>query len=606
MATFQDNDSQRAADWTSQTSAVQMYLTSINLGKYYPIFVHTGLSTMEGLLELSNDLRRSGPTAIEADLDALQKNGMEIGDRRTFKRELVKLTEEQTRTWENEGRSMEAERLEMELMEAEEEQTRRLEEEALRKLNDMKARGKSLLPIGRKLALYSPTLQRFLTMNDSFNVVVNPDSSLSQPSHMIEQQSQRTNEQFTVVDGGDNMIALYNTHHKCFLRLGHNGAVDGKGGPCDADKLPLFKEWPSERFHVVDCNDGQIALHSPCNHFLRMTVNGTVDGNGGQIDYDKLPSDWMQERMFVVVLSLTCVTTLTGHTSHVLSLIQLADGRLCSSSADFTIKVWEVDNKKCVITLCGHKSYVYSIIQLHDGRVASCGGDKTIKLWNLTSKKCEMSLVGHTECVYSLRQLINPRRLVSCSGDTYLKVWDLKIKQCIITLSGHTEFVRSVIQLENGRLYSCGGDKTINVWDLNKGTDLDKSCDMHRPCIIRDTTIKCLFTLVGHTQYVTAVIQLADNRVCSCSADYTIMVWEKNSQKCVMTLIGHTSHVLSLIQMADNRLCSCSADNSIKFWDLNSKKCVMTLDNKQCVYSLLQLQDGRICSGSDTTVKVWA
>ena len=86
---------------------------------------------MENLLELSNDLRRD-VNAIEADLDALERNGMERGDRPTFKRRLIELTDAQAVGFEEEARCIRAERLERERVEAARELIRR-EEEAKRK-----------------------------------------------------------------------------------------------------------------------------------------------------------------------------------------------------------------------------------------------------------------------------------------------------------------------------------------------------------------------------------------------------------------------------------------------------------------------------------------
>ena len=36
--------------------------------------------------------------------------------------------------------------------------------------------------------------------------------------------------------------------------------------------------------------------------------------------------------------------TLTGHASYVMRVIQLADGRLCSSSEDKSMKLWNPSN----------------------------------------------------------------------------------------------------------------------------------------------------------------------------------------------------------------------------------------------------------------------
>ena len=151
------------------------------------------------------------------------------------------------------------------------------------------------------MAIYSPEAQRLLMMNDSSEAVVNGDGSLSTPADMQAQWSWRKWERFTVVDGGDNMIALHSDHHNRFLRMTTDGAVNGHGGLCDVIRLPPFEVWGAERFHVLDCGGGLIALHAPCaNRFLRLTREGSVDGHAGHRAYGDFPSDWVLEKLQVV------------------------------------------------------------------------------------------------------------------------------------------------------------------------------------------------------------------------------------------------------------------------------------------------------------------
>jgi WD40 repeat protein len=75
-----------------------------------------------------------------------------------------------------------------------------------------------------------------------------------------------------------------------------------------------------------------------------------------------------------------CERTLEGHTSAVLHIILLFDGRLCSvssqdspSSADGNIKIWNVENG--VVELDMHRSSSSKkLIQLRDGRLVVDGG----------------------------------------------------------------------------------------------------------------------------------------------------------------------------------------------------------------------------------------
>jgi WD40 repeat protein len=77
----------------------------------------------------------------------------------------------------------------------------------------------------------------------------------------------------------------------------------------------------------------------------------------------------------------------------------------------------------------------------------------------------------------------------------------------------------------------------------------------------------------GHTRLISDIIQLEDDRICSCSDDKTIKIWSIESGQCELTLKGHTSFVLCVMQLIDRRLCSYSYDNSVRLWNKNNGVC---------------------------------
>ncbi|MEI1376896.1 WD40 repeat domain-containing protein, partial [Nostoc sp.] len=79
------------------------------------------------------------------------------------------------------------------------------------------------------------------------------------------------------------------------------------------------------------------------------------------------------------------ITTLTGHSSWVNSVVFSPDGKtLAFASRDNTIKLWNLHTGKEITTLTGHSSWVNSVVFSPDGKtLASASTDKTIKLWNL-------------------------------------------------------------------------------------------------------------------------------------------------------------------------------------------------------------------------------
>jgi WD40 repeat protein len=64
-------------------------------------------------------------------------------------------------------------------------------------------------------------------------------------------------------------------------------------------------------------------------------------------------------------------------------------------------------------------------------------------------------------------------------------------------------------------------------------------------------------------------LQLKDDRLCGIAGyDYHIVVYNLDTNRIDMTLKGHTQHISAIIQLEDGRLCSCSYDYTIKVWSL--------------------------------------
>jgi WD40 repeat protein len=139
------------------------------------------------------------------------------------------------------------------------------------------------------------------------------------------------------------------------------------------------------------------------------------------------------------------------------------------------------------------------------------------------------------------------------------------------------------LQLQDGRL--CGSTSDYSICIYNMDTN------------IIETTLK------GHTRCISRIIQLEDGRLCSCSYDKKIKLWNIDSGKCELTIRGHTSRVDCVIQLMDGRICSGSGDN-IKVWSKDSGECEATIDAQTNVYCIVQLKDGRICSGHNRSIKV--
>ncbi|KRY77193.1 F-box/WD repeat-containing protein 7 [Trichinella pseudospiralis] len=297
---------------------------------------------------------------------------------------------------------------------------------------------------------------------------------------------------------------------------------------------------------------------------------------------------------------------LRGHDEHVITCLQVWNGRIVSGSDDDTLKVWCTATGKCLLTLTGHSGGVWSSQVSEDGsRIVSGSTDRTVKVWDSETGECIHTLYGHTSTVRCLA--LKGNILVSGSRDSNLRVWNIDTGECIRVFYGHLAAVRCV-QFDGKRVVSGAYDYTIKVWDISTPSDLP------------------VHTLLGHTNRVYSLqvfilkfvnlynhyLQLFDSErdlVISGSLDTSIKVWEIVNGRCIYTLVGHQS-LTSGMQLRGNILVSGNADSTIKVWNISSGFCLHTLSgpnrHHSAVTSLQFLPNGLVVSSSDDgCVKLW-
>jgi WD40 repeat protein len=76
---------------------------------------------------------------------------------------------------------------------------------------------------------------------------------------------------------------------------------------------------------------------------------------------------------------------------------------------------------------------------------------------------------------------------------------------------------------------------------------------------------------------VKAIVVIDELRICSCSHDKTIKVWNISTGLCERTLEGHAYEVMDIVLLSDGRLCSVSRDRSIKIWNIETGVCDLTV-----------------------------
>ncbi len=94
-------------------------------------------------------------------------------------------------------------------------------------------------------------------------------------------------------------------------------------------------------------------------------------------------------------------------------------------------------------------------------------------------------------------------------GDDYkIKVWNYKLRRCLFTLLGHLDYIRTVqFHHEYPWILSASDDQTIRIWNWQSRT--------------------CIAVLTGHNHYVMcASFHPKEDLVVSASLDQTVRVWD--------------------------------------------------------------------------------
>ena len=287
---------------------------------------------------------------------------------------------------------------------------------------------------------------------------------------------------------------------------------------------------------------------------------------------------------------------ISGHTDSISQLIFLNDGRLCSSSWDNTIKIWNKNNiNKCDITITCIDDAILCILQLSSDDTLLCGNvDDKIYQFDINNYTSPINIYeGHSDAVYSLVQLNdenNNNNFASCSEDTLILIWENgNTKREKKKLIGHSSKINQIILLKDKRLASCSNDCSIKIWKIEKdkcdvNLDSDSCCmsikELNNNFLaagymskdvkiwdLNNKSIKC--QLKNHTNYVSLIYQIENGSLLTSSYEGVVKIWEfeGNEEKLKKTLRLHSGNMTSVLKMSNKKFVSAGFDNLIKIWE---------------------------------------
>lgn len=253
------------------------------------------------------------------------------------------------------------------------------------------------------------------------------------------------------------------------------------------------------------------------------------------------------------------------------------------------------------------QSTAYTLAISPNGQTLISGGsDRVITVRSLYTGKIIRTFSGHTDGIKSMAISPSGQTLISASWDNTIKVWNLQNagnyggivlpkktldNGLLYTLNPHSETVNCVVISPNGQTLATGSDDfTIELWDLN--------------------TQKLISTFTGHQNAVKSMAISPDgNLLASASADSTIKIWHLETAELLHNLTGHSDWVKSVAISPDSKiLVSGAQDKTIKIWNLQTGELLNTLIGHWGeINSVAISHDGHtLISGSwDRTIRIW-
>lgn len=138
---------------------------------------------------------------------------------------------------------------------------------------------------------------------------------------------------------------------------------------------------------------------------------------------------------------------------------------LCTSSADHTAVLWNVETARQVKTLTQHSGWVLgSCFSSTGSALATASWDGTVAIWDPETGEHINSYSDHTKGVWAVDFHPNSSTVL-CSGseDGTVKMWDLRDGKVIRTLSSsHSDAVHCAKWSPDGTMIASGSDTKVN------------------------------------------------------------------------------------------------------------------------------------------------
>ena len=287
---------------------------------------------------------------------------------------------------------------------------------------------------------------------------------------------------------------------------------------------------------------------------------------------------------------------LKAHTSCVLCLAIMNDGRLVSGSYDNSIIIYDKTTYRPDLIIREHSGPVFCVTQLSSGILASCSDDKLIKLFNIKGNEYEVlqTLNFHTSTVRKIIEFKN-KTLASCSDDSsilfYFKDNSKYKKDYKISTNG---YCFSIIQTKDNEIcYSESNNNSICFFDLS------------------ERKIKASISNISKDNGYREWIIMISKDLLLIPGENKISIINVNYYKLVRVIdVPGASWICGVCMLNQNMLLTGDAAQIIRQWRIEGDNLILISQKEKThdgwVNVLLNLGNGYIASGSsDNTIKIW-